>query len=334
MTISYRSCMLTAAALLISLAGCSSGSSQGGAIPIGGLATLGTQRGQQSPLRSGTSQRAARPLLGAIRGDVIPPGGLYIGEFSAGTVAEYGVPDKKNHGPRCSDVPDRYSGVSGIAVDAHRILYVPYNDNSTHDVATFAPDCGARGPTLTDPNGDVGSVAIDNKSNTVYVGNASTGNIEVYKNGATSPTGELNLYHGSGFGLAVNGSGDVFDSGTPIIEYPHGKNKRGKQLSLSGLYGPVGLSFDRDDNLLVTNTYNIAIYAPPYDGAPKLTITTQPFCVYSAVDAKNKHLYVSEQTNNAVDVYAYPAGTYEYSITTGIQAYSAYGVALDPASKK
>jgi hypothetical protein len=104
-------------------------------------------------------------------------------------------------------------------------------------------------------------------------------------------------------------------------------------LSLSGLYGPVGLSFDSNDNLLVTNEYNIAIFAPPYNGAPMQTITTQPYCVYSAVDAKNRHLYVSEQTNNAVDVYAYPSGKFEYSITAGIQQNSVYGVALDPASK-
>jgi hypothetical protein len=318
MPISCRSYILTAAALLIPLAGCSSSGSRGDLTPTGGLSSLETQ--------PGAAFRAAQ-------GDAKAPGGLYIGEFDAGTVAEYSVPDKKNLGPRCSDIPDRYSGVAGIAVDAHRLLYVPYNDNATHDVATFGPNCGTRGPTLVDPYGDVGSVAIDNKKNTVYVGNENTGNIEVYANGATTPTGELNLYHGSGFGLAVNGSGDVFDSGNPIIEFPHGQNNRGKQLSLSGLQGPIGLSFDRDDNLLVSNEYNIAIYAPPYNGAPKQTITTQPFCLYSAVDAKNEHLYVSEQTNNAVDVYAYPSGKFEYSITAGIQSRSVDGVALDPPSK-
>jgi hypothetical protein len=208
MNILNRSGVLTAAASIALVAGCSGGSSQVAQLPFGQDPSLATQTGQRE--YSGPSRAGARR-------NITPPGGLYIGQFSAGTVSEYNVPDKKNLGPRCNDIPDRYSGVSGIAVDAHRVLYVPYNDNATHDVATFGPDCGTPEPALVDPYGDVGSVAIDNKNNTVYVGNENTGNIEVYKNGATSPTGELNLYHGSGFGLAVNGSGDVFDSGNPSL---------------------------------------------------------------------------------------------------------------------
>ncbi len=190
-----------------------------------------------------------------------------------------------------------------------------------------------KGPTLSEPNGQGGDVAIDNNKNTVYVSNISTGNVDVYKNGATMPTSSLSnaQYRGNGFGVAVDRFGNVFNSGTTIVEFPHGQNKGSKALALSDLIEPQGLSFDSKGNLLVPNEYNIAIYAPPYSGAPKQTITTQPFCTYSAVDRMNKNLYVSEQTNNAVDVYAYPSGTLEYSIP--IQQRYVQGIALDPASK-
>jgi hypothetical protein len=270
---------------------------------------------------------------GVAQSDAKEPGGLYIATFGTGSLPEYTVPDKKNLGPRCTDSMPA-GGVNGIAVDAHRLLYVPYNLNSTHDVLTFGPNCGAPGPTLVDPNGGVAAVAIDNKKSIVYVGNYNTGNIEVYKHGATLPTGVLSCStHGSGFGVAVDKFGDVFNSGGTIVEFPHGHNQGCKALALSSLIGPVGLSFDSNNNLLVDNEYNIAIYAPPYSGAPKQTITTEPFNLYCAIDAKNKNLYVSEQTNNAVDVYAYPAGTFEYSITAGIPSRSVSGVALDPPTK-
>ena len=305
---------LTASIALTALAGC------------GGSARMAPGVSGQVPEITTRSVQLARA-----QGDAKAPGGLYIYQ-STNSLPEFSLPDKKNRGPRCSDsLPN--AGVNGIAVDAHRILYVPL---STGDVLTFGPDCGAAGPTLVDANNDLGDVAFDSKKNTVYVSNLSTGNIDVFKNGATSPTGVLSNSqysgHNYGFGVAVDRFGNVFNSGPTIVEFPHGHNKGSKPLALSGLIGPQGLSFDSNDNLLVTNEYNIAIYAPPYSGAPKQTITTQPFCTYSALDSKNRNLYVSEQTNNAVDVYAYPSGTFEYSITTGLQRY-VQGLAIDPPMK-
>ena len=51
------------------------------------------------------------------------------------------------------------------------------------------------------------------------------------------------------------------------------------------------------------------------------------------LDAANKNLYVSDRTNGTVDVYSYPAGKYEYSISNGLSASDdPTGVAGDPAS--
>ncbi|MBV9719351.1 MAG: hypothetical protein JOZ77_08525 [Candidatus Eremiobacteraeota bacterium] len=261
------------------------------------------------------------------------PGGLYVGVFGAGYIPEFTIPDRKDLGPRCSDTMPLAGGVNGIAVDAHRILYVPYNYNSVHDVATFGPDCGVQGPQLVDQY-DVADVAVNDKTGTVYVGNAQTGNVDVFKKGATTPTGALhNSQHGgSGFGVAVDSAGNVFNSGSTIVEFPRGHNKGSTALALSGLTGPLGLALDSKNNLIVANEYNVVVYAPPYNGAPTYTIATKRFCLYVAVDATNTNLYVSEQKNNAVDVYTYPSGTYEYSITD-IPSRSVGGVALDPPSR-
>jgi hypothetical protein len=304
---------LTASIALTALAGCG-GSAQMAPSFSGQLPGITTQS-----VRQAQAQGAAKA-----------PGGLYIYQ-STDSLPEYSLPDKKHVGPRCSD--SIQGGVNGMAVDAHRILYVPYSINGKNGVYTFGPNCGTQGPTLSEPNGQGGDVAIDNNKNTVYVSNISTGNVDVYANGATMPTSSLSnsQYRGNGFGVAVDRFGNVFDSGSTIVEFPHGQNNGSKALALSGLISPQGLSFDSAGNLLVTNEYNIAIYAPPYSGAPKQTIATQPFCTYSALDRKNKNLYVSEQTNNAVDVYAYPSGTLEYSIP--IQQRYVQGIALDPPSK-
>ncbi|MBV9232874.1 MAG: hypothetical protein JO030_02420 [Candidatus Eremiobacteraeota bacterium] len=298
------------------LAACSGGASQPGALPFTQLRTL-AQPGTQS-----LKPRRHKE-----------PGGLYVGTFGTGYVPEFTVPDPKDLPPRCSNKMPLAGGVNGIGVDAHRILYVPYNYNSTHDVATFGPDCGAPGPQLVDTY-DIASVAFNNKKGIVYVGNAQTGNVDVFKKGATTPTGALhNSQHGgSGFGVAVDSFGDVFNSGSTIVEFVHGHNRGSKALTLTGLKGPLGLAMDAQNNLIVANEYNVVVYAPPYNGAPKYTITTQAFCLYAAVDATNTNLYVSEQTNNAVDVYTYPGGTYEYSINE-VPPRSVGGVALDPPSK-
>lgn len=57
-------------------------------------------------------------------------------------------------------------------------------------------------------------------------------------------------------------------------------------------------------------------------------------CLYSALDASNTNLYVSDQTKNSVDVYAYATGKFKYRITSGFsRSGSVSGVAVDPPSK-
>ena len=97
---------LTASIALAALAGC------------GGSAQMAPRLSGQVPGITTQSVQQARA-----QGEAKAPGGLYVYQ-STDSLPEYSLPDKKNRGPRCSDsLPN--AGVNGIAVDAHRILYVP-----------------------------------------------------------------------------------------------------------------------------------------------------------------------------------------------------------------
>ena len=128
----------------------------------------------------------------------------------------------------------------------------------------------------------------------------------------------------SPFGVAVDGAGNVFESGAPtanIAEYPKGHQTGNKILGVTGLLSPEGLEFDVKGNLIVFDLFaGILIYAPPYKGAPTHTITPKGKPVYGKLDKANRNLYVSNNSNGSADAYAYPSGNFEYSITNGLSA--------------
>lgn len=75
------------------------------------------------------------------------------------------------------------------------------------------------------------------------------------------------------------------------------------------------------------------IFAPPYKGAPGATVSLRGSSEFGKLDAKNKNLYVSNFSSGTVDVFAYPAGRYEYSVSNGLQADALQGVAVFPRTK-
>jgi hypothetical protein len=75
----------------------------------------------------------------------------------------------------------------------------------------------------------------------------------------------------------------------------------------------------------------VLIYAPPYDGAPSATIPVRGECTYAVFDKPNRNLYVADDESNAADVYAYPAGTFEYAVSAGLSPHDfVQGIAVDP----
>ena len=75
------------------------------------------------------------------------------------------------------------------------------------------------------------------------------------------------------------------------------------------------------------------IFAPPYKSAPKSAFALRGSSEFGKVDATNTNSYASNFSSGTVDVFPYPAGAYEYSISNGVQADGVWGVAVYPASK-
>jgi len=255
----------------------------------------------------------------------------------------YAVPDKKNVAPTCTTTT--YAGLNSLGVDSKHTVWLP--DGATDTVVTLPEgSCDAGTFTLNEPNGQPADVAFG-KKDTVFIsdiaGNNSTaGSISVYPKGKTSPTSSLtnpNVF--LSFGIAADKAGDVFQtyessaSAFGILEFAGGAGS-GSAVTVKGISVPIGITFDKTQRLLVADAglNDVLVYAPPYNGkSPAVTIALKGSPVIAKLDAANKNLYVTDRTNGTVDVYSYPAGKYEYSISNGLSASDdPTGVAVDPAS--
>jgi hypothetical protein len=282
------------------------------------------------PVSLGMPDRSAL-IFGGIDDLVTPPGGAYVAQFAATVVNEYKIPNKPNSAPRCT-VPGSYD-VSGLGVNAKRVLYVP---SGSGQIATFVPDCGAPGPVLFD-SGQLTDVAFD--GTTVYVDNAASGGVDVFLNGKTTKSRSLSnpAITGNNFGVGVDAAHAVFESSVNgvIVKYAGGKGA-GTVLPITGASFPIGIEFDKSQNLIVFGgNSGILIYAPPYSGAPTRTISFgSRGGFWGKLDVSNANLYVSDNRNSTIDVYNYSTGAYEYSFGNGLtQSGSVQGVAIDPAAK-
>ncbi len=350
---------LSASAIVALLVGCSGAGQQNPALPSQTQAQPSSAGQGVLPGASPTITAALRRppatdlVIGAGQDSASRVGGLYVGQESSLFVNEYALPNTKNAPARCTDpLQGPYGGAVGMTLSAGGVLYVVSPNSKVgrfgynqYPIDTFGPNCGARGPTLHESFGIPTDVAVDNKSGRVYVTwypptGSGGGGIIVYDRGSIYPTRLLanSAIIGSS-GVAVDSLGNVFLSGqntaTNIVEFPGGRQNGSTVLSPPGLNYPFGLEFDRNNNLIVSNLGNntITVYAPPYSAAPTLTIPAKGFTFHCKLDKPNVNLYCSDYTNSSVDVYAYPSGTYEYSITNGLkQANVVFGIAVDPPS--
>lgn len=160
----------------------------------------------------------------------------------------------------------------------------------------------------------------------------------VYPKGATKPSNVLCCVSSS-FGIAVDRHHDVYESSWrgsqgPLVAVYH-EGALAKALPLTGLSVPMGIDFDNHGNLVVIDAVSgILIYSPPYSGAPTRTIATRGTSAWGKLNRANTRIYVSDVASGAVDVYMYPSGVYQYSITAGLSASgSVSGIAIVPAGK-
>ena len=288
-----------------------------------------------SPMSRATTQRLALPAHHGPK--------LYVVEAEGDNFLGYRPP---KGAPFCSKIQNtKYAIVNGIGTDSSGTLWVPTNifSGSRYGsyIFSYAPNCGAQGTTLSAPSGSQPVGIAFASDATKYglmlyqYGNRSHitfgASVAIYPTGATSPTAELtdprlngNYYVG---GMGIDAVGKIYVSccaGTKpkhpvfVIVFKSGQasQQRGRKIPLSQMQFPGSVTFDRSQNMLITdiNTSTLKIYAPPYSGSP----ATYPLQGNSPQCALSRHedlLACGDYDNQDVDIYAYPSVTYQYSLS-------------------
>ncbi len=257
-------------------------------------------------------------------------------------VDDYNSNESKNQHSICQ-ITSVGEGINAIGVDSADKLWVPQGldlKSGVPDIVSYAPNCGAKGTTLTDSKGQPAGIGFA-PDGTRYVNNilgpsSSAGNIAVYPPGKQKPTRFLTnskIFFANGVG--VDSKGNVYvsfytaTSATGVMKFKLGQMP-GTVLGKIKNGAPGAIAFDKNDNLIITDdsAVTLNVYAPPYDKAPK-SYSLQGHSPQCSLNKAQTNLACSDKTNTSVDVFSYPAGKYLYSFNNGLVA-TVIGVAQDP----
>ena len=262
--------------------------------------------------------------------DAAEGGALYVSQEMEAPVYLYPPNNRDNGAPLCSVIPG--VGPLGLATDPSGTLYVASSFRKFIGVQRYGPNCGAPGNYYADLDGIPDKPAID--GSTLYVSNLiDTGEvaatIDVYVVSSASTRSQLSSPDmWTGVGLALDSHHNLFWSGgrSPytdglVVEFPNGKMP-GHVLVKIGHDFPGGVVIDKSDNLLLIdqNKKSIYLYSPPYTAPAYATIALKGTTIECALSIHGTRLYCLDYEVGSVDVYSYPAGTYIYSFTNGIDA--------------
>jgi hypothetical protein len=247
----------------------------------------------------------------------------------------YAIPDANNAAASCT-VPTEFS--KGIGIDANGTLWIP---NASGIIASYKKGTCKAGPrTLTDTLGIPNDIAFSSTGTAYVVVETAKPIISVYGKGSNAPTSSLSDPAVTAMrGVAVDGAGNVFVSCVKeqerscVMEFKGGAMP-GKFLSISvGISD--GLEIDAKHNLIVVDpgAREAEVFAPPYQGAPTSAFGLRGSSEFGKLDAANANFYASNFSSGTIDVFTYPAGTYEYSISNGLAVDGVWGIAVYPPSK-
>ncbi|MFY9664390.1 MAG: hypothetical protein WAK19_08040 [Candidatus Cybelea sp.] len=339
-----------AAAAIVLLAACSGYQPTSGAVtttqalahqPLGRYEPMTASDGARSVLPAGFKPHSARPSwmkLAPVDSDAKRGDHIAVAQFGGSSVLWFPLNDKTNKLPA---ICQPASSTNGIAVDRDGDLWVP--DGRANTTTEYGPNCGSAKLTIQDPTGEPADVGFDGKRrvfilNLNNVSGAPT--VEIYNSTSGTQLGTLSdPSFNDLFGLGTDRKGNVFVSNLTknnvgnVIEFPKGKMP-GKQLSGVSLGLPGAPTFDRRNNLIITDwlAETIDVFSPPYQASP----TTSPLMgssIWCKLNQKEKNLYCGDADNGSIDVYAYPGNTYKFSYTASLSPSALVtGVAPAPAA--
>jgi len=287
-----------------------------------------------------------------LRSDTAPRSLLYASLAEGEVIYGYKLPREN---PICSTQLVKSTIVNGIGTDTSGTLWVPTGSTEGGGaIYSYAPKCGAQGTTLSVPT-DAQPTGIAFASDGTKYGlmdytnqqtDRSNASVAVYPSGATSPTAELtdprlNDQKEPAGGVGIDAAGNIYVTccgsrrSLFAIEFPSGQGsqKKGKKIPLQQLEWPgAGITFDGSDNMIVPDQGDntVKVYAAPYTGKPSVyPLEGRPGqCTLSP---KQTLLACGDFSGDTVDVYAYPALTYQYSLKPkGYPSISFVGAAFAP----
>jgi hypothetical protein len=310
---------LAVAVGVVALSACSTdGARAPGAISATGVAAL-----QQTAASSPVDQLNKRRVTS----------GVYVAMEQQANL--FAIPDANNGAPACT-LPTQAS--KGIGIDANGTLWVP---NASGIIASYKKGSCKAGPrTLTDTIGIPNDIAFSSTGTAYVVVETAKPIVSVYRKGSSAPTSSLSDPAVTGMrGVAVDGAGNVFVSCVKeqerscVMEFKRGAMP-GTFLNISvGISD--GLEIDAKHNLVVVDpgAREAELFAPPYQGAPTSAFALRGSSEFGKLDAANANFYASNFSSGTIDVFTYPAGTYEYSISNGLAVDGVWGIAVYPPSR-
>jgi hypothetical protein len=259
--------------------------------------------------------------------------GVYVTQANGafdGVVFGFKAQNKANESPLCS-IANQTFGETQIAADAAHNVYVP--NAGTNSIDVYAPNCGALVRSISDPFS--GAVDVTVHGSTIYAAGGT--NVAVCTNtGCSSALTDPSIFQLET--AAVDSQGNVWASyydqkfAISLVVWPGGAMPGHVVSGYVNQNTPGDLIFDKSDTLVsiqtrFTHAYVYTCSASKARCANTRTIGLKSGSVFGSLNARNTDIQITDYTNRAVDVYAYPSFAYQYSYSKGLMpGYSVEGI--------
>ena len=232
--------------------------------------------------------------------------------------------------PLCSIGSQNFDDTQ-IGADSAGNLYLPNAETSV--IGVYSPNCGQLVRGITDPYGSPVDVTVH--GGIIYAAGGQTVAICTTSGCSSALTDPSILQLET---TAVDSKGNVWASyynhsgAIELIVWPHGKMPGRVASGYVNANTPGDLIFDKNDTLVSVQTRFTHAYVYHCNAATAACTNSATFSLhggslFGALNARNTNVQISDYENGAVDVYAYPSFTYEYSYSRGFMPnYSVEGI--------
>jgi len=203
---------------------------------------------------------------------------------------------------------------------APQYLYVANDDDPGGVIAQYTlPLTSTSTPNFSLSINNVDGVALDSSGNLIAIGGTS---VEVYNAPLSATSAPAVTFNSppAPIGIALDSSGDLFvgsngSMGFYVSDHPLTSSSTFSTPNTNGLQFVNGAAVDPSGNLIVSNndfsnnTGSLAVFAPPYTGAPAVVTPALSNTWYFGSAISGTQLFVPNHYGSSIDVYNLPLAT-------------------------